>query len=111
MTEIKILIKNKVVGMIQSLAILPPKENEGHPRIKAQRVRFDKLKITESFAKGFLHKTSQIEPLQIEVHDNDYITTIQNAWITDMPFTYTSHDIVIVDEMDLEAEKVSEKKK
>lgn len=78
------------------------------------RTRFNRLRIAEAFSRGFIHVASQRIPFDIEIqdifHDSDptnaIVTTIQNVWISDIRYTYSSDDFVIVDNMSWKAERI-----
>src|ERR1017187_2839561 len=78
-----------------------------------QRVRFDRLRITEAFSRGFLHAASQVYPFDIVVMDkqkrnvgNQISTVIKNVWISGLDYTYQSNDWVITETMTWEAENI-----
>lgn len=120
---IKILIGNRVVGAIQSfefddvcpIAITSDRDikekNFIGPKISASRVRFDRVKISEAFSRGYLNAKSQMYPLQIVAENEKEVCTVQNAWISSQDYTYTTGDWLITDAIEFEAEKVFETKK
>lgn len=103
-TIIKIKFSDKVVGVIQSIDIKELKDKP--PKITASRTRFNRLVLEEIFSRGYVHKAAQKFPFQIEIQDDQMITTIQNAWIEDISYSYQTNDWVIVEEMKLEAEEI-----
>jgi hypothetical protein len=108
-TVIIVKVGDKAVGAIQSLSITEKRcENDSlSVTAKASRVRFDKARVAEAFSRGFVHVSSQRYPLQIEIIDGDKITTtLRNAWITALDYTYTTGDWIITDQMELEAETI-----
>lgn len=78
------------------------------------RTRFDRMRITEAFGRSFIHAHAQRIPFDIEIqdvfHDSDpgnaIITTIQNVWITDIKYTYSAEEFIIVDTMSWKAERI-----
>ena len=117
-TTIIVRVGDKVVGAISSISIEEYRPYNDATRaassnkITANRIRFDRARIAEAFSRGFIHKNSQIYPLQIEVIDEKAKTTIQNAWIDeDVGFSYMTNDWIIVDCIKLIAEKIFSKKK
>jgi len=124
-TFIKIKIGDKVVGAVQSLTIsefspvniTSSREIEtiphpySHVTAKVSRLRFDKLRVSEAFNRGFFSVQTQRYPFDIIIDDNKAETTVKNAWITDCKNTYHTADWVIAEGIDLEAEYVSSKKK
>jgi hypothetical protein len=85
-----------------------------------KRVRYDRMRISEAFSRGYVHAHSQRYPFDITIIDGwngnplnlsdtsqDIITTIKNVWIAEISFTYQTSDWVIVDNMSFEAESIS----
>ena len=81
-----------------------------------QRVRFDRLRITEAFSRGFLHVKSQRIPFDIEIIDqfngavgsgSEVVTIIENVWISSISYTYAAGNWIITDNMGWEAETIS----
>lgn len=130
-TNIIIMVGNQAVGAIQSMAISEKRGikmidevgTDGHidsvPNVSTnitgtcQRVRFDRLRITEAFSRGFLHAASQVYPFDIIVMDrqkraagNQISTVIKNVWISGLDYTYQANDWVITDTMTWEAETI-----
>ena len=78
-----------------------------------QRIRFDRLSITEAFSRGFLHAASQVYPFDIVILDkqkrdqgSQISTVIKNVWISGLDYTYQVSDWVISDSMTWEAERI-----
>jgi hypothetical protein len=130
-TNIIILVGNTPVGAVQSLAISEKRSikmidevgTDGHVDSvpnqstnitgSCQRVRFDRLRITEAFSRGFLHVASQIYPFDIVILDkqkrdqgSQISTVIKNVWIGGLDYTYSATDWVITDGMQWEAEAI-----
>jgi len=130
-TNIIILVNNTPVGAVQSLAISEKRSikmidevgNDGHvdsvPNQSTnitgtcQRVRFDRLRITEAFSRGFLHAHAQVYPFDIVILDkqkrdtgSQISTVIKNVWISGLDYTYSATDWVITDGMQWEAESI-----
>lgn len=77
------------------------------------RTRFDRLRIPEAFSRGFVHVASQAYPFDIMILDrqksetgSQIATVIQNVWINNISYTYSSDNWVIVDSMGWEAERI-----
>lgn len=79
------------------------------------RTRFDGQRIAEAFLRGFVHVKSQRLPFDIEIQDSFkgdadsgsmIVTTIRNVWISNISYTYSADDFVIVDDMSWEAETI-----
>jgi hypothetical protein len=88
-TKILVLVDGKVVGTINRLNVEETEyfvTRQNHYNIKADRITFDKMRISEAFSRGYCHAKAQRKPLQIEVSDQlnqgERVTThIQNAWV------------------------------
>jgi hypothetical protein len=79
-----------------------------------RRIRYDRLRMTEAFSRGFLHAKSQRVPFDIDMYDrwngdNDsmIVTTLKNVWITELSYDYTSDNWIIFDSMSFVAEDIS----
>ena|SRR3990167_1844286 len=80
-----------------------------------ERIRFDRQRIAEAFARPFVHAHAQRIPFDIEIHDtfadadanNAIITTLHNVWITEISYSYSADNWVISDRMNFEAEGIS----
>lgn len=130
-TNIIILVNNTPVGAVQSLSISEKRSikmidevgTDGHvdsvPNQSTnitgtcQRIRFDRLRITEAFGRGFLHAASQVYPFDIIILDkqkrdqgSQISTVIKNVWISGLDYTYQVSDWVISDSMTWEAETI-----
>lgn len=130
-TNIIIMVNNVAVGAIQSMAISEKRGikmidevgTDGHidsvPNVSTnitgtcQRVRFDRLRITEAFSRGFVHVASQVYPFDIVILDkqkrdqgSQISTVIKNVWISGLDYTYQISDWVITDSMTWEAEAI-----
>jgi len=130
-TNIIIMVNNTAVGAVQSLAISEKRTikmidevgSDGHvdsvPTASTnitgscQRIRFDRLRITEAFSRGFLHVASQVYPFDIVILDkqkrdqgSQISTVIKNVWISGIDYTYQVSDWVITDTMTWEAETI-----
>jgi hypothetical protein len=130
-TNIIILVNNTPVGAVQSLAITERRQikmidevgTDGHvdsvPNQSTnvtgtcQRIRFDRLRITEAFSRGFVHAKSQQYPFDIVILDkqkrdqgSQISTIIKNVWIGELSYTYQVSDWVITDSMNWEAEDI-----
>ena len=131
-TNIVVKVDNYIVGAIQSMNITEARDvkmidevgTDGHidsaPTKSTditgdcERVRFDRQRIAESFARGFVHVAAQRIPFDIEIHDsfhdldpnNSIITTLKNVWITQISYSYTVNDWVVSDKMNFKAESI-----
>jgi hypothetical protein len=130
-TNIIILVNNTAVGAIQSMAISEKRQikmvdevgTDGHIDSApisstnitgtCQRIRFDRLRITEAFSRGFLHAASQVYPFDIVILDkqkrdqgSQISTVIKNVWISGLDYTYQANDWIITDSMQWEAENI-----
>lgn len=131
-TNIVILVDGNVVGAVQNMDIDESRQikmvdevgTDGHidsaPTSSANitgscnRIRFDRMRIAESFSRGFLHAKSQRIPFDIEIHDffhdadpgNAIITIIKNVWISKIGYSYKADNFIISDNMSWEAEDI-----
>lgn len=130
-TNIIIMVNNTAVGAIQSMQIGEKRSikmidevgTDGHVDSvpnqstnitgSCQRVRFDRLRITEAFSRGFVHVASQVYPFDIVILDKQkrasnlqISTVIKNVWISGIDYTYQTSDWVITDTMTWEAENI-----
>ena len=130
-TNIIIMVNNQAVGAVQSLSISEKRPikmidevgADGHidsvPNGSSsfsgscQRVRFDRLRITEAFSRGFLHIHAQVYPFDIVILDkqkrdqgSQISTVIKNVWISGIDYAYQTSDWVITDTMTWEAETI-----
>lgn len=130
-TNIIILVGNTPVGAVQTMQIdearaikmIDEVGTDGHVDSvpnqstnisgSCQRVRFDRLRITEAFSRGFLHVASQVYPFDIVILDkqkrdtgSQISTIIKNVWIKNLSYTYSATDWVITDTMQWEAEAI-----
>ncbi len=128
-TNMIILVNNTPVGAIQQMQISEKRDikmideigTDGHidstPNKSTdisgscQRVRYDRLRVTEAFSRGFVHAASQVYPFDIVVLDrqkkdqgSQISTVIKNVWITGIDTTLSASDWVIVDNMSWVAE-------
>lgn len=131
-TNIIIQVNGQAVGAIQQLQVKEARQvkqineigTDGHVDsvpIKStdisgscQRVRFDRLRITEAFYRGFLHISAQIYPFDIVVLDKQkqgsatwVSTVIKNVWITSLDYTLNAENWIITETMGWEAESIS----
>src|SRR4029077_2026114 len=128
-TQIIVKVGNTAVGAIQKLSIRENKTitmvNEvgtdgaidSSPTSSSQfsgevrRIRFDRLRITEAFSRGFLHVHAQRIPFDIVIFDNwggdganSIITTIKNVWVQSLSYQYAVDSWLITDDMSFVAE-------
>jgi len=83
--------------------------------VECTRTRFSKQRIAEAFGRGFIHAHSQRFPFDIEIQDifadaneaNAIITVIENCWINNISYTYSSDEFVISENMGLNAERIN----
>ncbi len=77
------------------------------------RIRFDRMRVSEAFGRGFVHVASQRIPFDIVIIDNwngdgnsSLITTIKNVWIEQISYGYKAGDWIITDQMNWKAETI-----
>jgi hypothetical protein len=110
--RIIVMLKDQVVGAIQSLSITEDKiENEygkfSRISTKIYRIKLVEERIKKAFDRGFVNSHSQILPFNIIIDDSNGKTTIQNCWISKpIDYTYKYNEWIIIDEMNVEAELI-----
>lgn len=138
-TNIVIKVGTETVGAIQSISYTESRSiymlnevgTDGHVDSSPQsstkhsgnctRVRFDRLRITEAFSRGFVHVHSQRYPFDIEIIDvqnaasdaadaandpNTIVTVLKNCWINNLQTTYSSSDFIISEQMGFDFETI-----
>jgi hypothetical protein len=78
-----------------------------------KRVRFDRVRITEAFARGFIHIKAQRIPFDFDIYDifngdgnNAIVTTVRNVWITQLSDNYDVSNWILIQSMSWEAEDI-----
>ncbi len=130
-TNIIIEVDGVPIGAIQNIninekrpiAMIDEVGTDGHidsvPKSSADfsgscsRTRFDRLRVSEAFSRGFIHVHSQRVPFDIVIKDifngddaNAIVTTLKNVWISGLKYSYKADNYVIVDDMDFEFETI-----
>jgi len=130
-TNIIIKVGSVAVGAIQSLQVKEDRSikmidevgTDGHidsvPTASTNitgscsRIRFDRLRVTEAFSRGFLHISSQVYPFDILILDKQkrdesqwVSTVIKNVWITSLDYTFNVSEWIITDNMSWQAETI-----
>lgn len=132
-TNINFLVNGIAIGAVQKLDVKEQRKikqidevgTDGHidslPTSSTDvsgsctRTRFDGQRIAEAFMRGFVHVKSQRLPFDIEIQDSFkgdaesgsmIVTTIRNVWISNINYTYSADNFVIVDDMSWEAETI-----
>ena len=128
-TNIIMLVNNTAVGAVQELSINETRPikmidevgTDGHvdscPTASTnitgscQRIRYDRLTVTQAFSRGFLHASAQVYPFDLVILDKQtsdkatqISTIIKNIWIMKLSHAYRASDWLITDTMDWEAE-------
>lgn len=77
------------------------------------RIRFDRVRMTEAFSRGFLHVHAQRIPFDIDIYDiangdgsTAIITTVKNVWIGTISFSLQANNWLITERMDFQAEGI-----
>ena len=77
------------------------------------RIRYDRLRMAEAFARGYIHVASQRIPFDMVIIDkwngdaqNAVITTIKNVWIEQIGYSYSAGQFIITDTMSWQAEAI-----
>jgi hypothetical protein len=132
-TNINILVNGVAVGAIKKINVKEARDIskiaevgsdaiiDSAPKSATQisggctRTRFDGQRIAEAFMRGFVHVAAQRTPFDIEIQDSFkgdaasgamIVTTVRNVWITDIGYTYSADDFIIVDDMNWTAESI-----
>jgi hypothetical protein len=107
--RILIQIGDRTIGVIQTIDVFEEDENGNpleYPQATADRVRFDKETMGETFGSQILvHSTTQKYPFNIEVVGGEKPATLKNCWILEVSCSYLTEGWIILDEMRLEMEK------
>jgi len=131
-TNIVIRVGPNAVGAVQSLSVTEERSiimidevgTDGHIDSAPQRstnitgscnrIRFDRLRVSEAFSRGFLHAHAQRIPFDIDIYDkwngdgnSMIVTTIKNVWISNISYDYRSENFIIADTMQWQAEAIS----
>lgn len=132
-TMIIIKVGDNAVGAIQKLSIDEKRDvkmidevgTDGHidsaPTKSSdvsgscERIRFDRMRVSEAFSRGFLHVKSQRVPFDIQIIDtmggtedsgSAIVTIIQNVWIVSISYGYDANNWIISDNMQWQAETI-----
>jgi hypothetical protein len=131
-TNIIIKVDGNTVGAVKSLGITESRSISRIPEVgtdgfidsapnrateigvRCSRTRFAGQRIAEAFHRGFVHASSQRIPFDIEIQDifvssdtaNAIITVIENCWISNISYNYSTDDYVITEDMDIIAERI-----
>lgn len=130
-TNIIIQVGPNTVGAIQKLTIAEDREIEminevgtdgsidSAPKASTkisgscERIRFDRMRISEAFSRGFVHVHAQRIPFDIVVIDNwngdgnnALTTTIKNVWIKKISYSYGTDNFIVTDSMEWVAETI-----
>ena len=130
-TNIIIKVGPNAVGAVQRMEITEDREirmidevgTDGHidsvpvrstnVRGTCERIRFERMRISEAFSRSFLHAKAQRYPFDIVIIDvwngngnNALITTIKNVWIREISYGYQATEWIITDRMQWEAEDI-----
>jgi len=88
-TKIHVIVDEKIIGTINTLNVEETRNlvtRQPQYCIKADRIRFDKMRVEEAFSRGVCNVKSQRTPFQIEIHNEfkpggKVTTYIENAWV------------------------------
>lgn len=132
-TNIIIKVNNEAVGAIQNISFNESRQIQRIPEVgtdgfidstpvksteisgSCRRIRFDRLRISEAFSRGFVHVKSQVYPFDIEIYDTQngsvdsdevIITVVKNVWIEKISYAYASDNWIITDDMSFVAEDI-----
>jgi hypothetical protein len=130
-TSIVIKVGSTPVGAIQSINITETRPlvmidelgTDGHidstPKAATDiagtctRIRYDRLRMSEAFSRGYLHVSSQRIPFDIDIYDTSngdgssaIITTVRNVWIASIGYQLEAGNFIITDTMSFQAESI-----
>jgi len=80
-----------------------------------QRIRFDRLRMAESFGRAWTHVHSQRIPFDITItdffgfdsnQDATIVTVLKNVWVSEISYAYSASDYIITDRMNFQAEAI-----
>lgn len=131
-TNIIISVAGNPVGAVQSLSITENRPismvNEvgtdgsidSTPTASTQisgtcsRIRYDLMRLTEAFGRGFLHILAQRIPFDIDIYDqwsgdgsSTVTTTIKNVWFQNLRYEFAAGNWIITDTANFVAETIS----
>ena len=131
-TNIVIKVGPNTIGAIQNLSVTEARSiimidevgTDGHidgvPNKstdisgECRRIRFDRMRVSEAFSRGFVHAHAQRIPFDIIIIDNwngdgnaAIITTVQGVWIENISYAYGVDNWVISDDMRWKAQSIS----
>lgn len=137
-TQILITVGPNAVGAVQRLTINERRPlravdevgTDGHIDLvpnqstnitgTCERIRFDRMRISEAFSRSFVHAKAQRYPFNIVIIDNwngnalnptdtssSIITTIHAVWIGEISWAVQADNWIITDTMNWEAKSIS----
>lgn len=130
-TQIIIMVNNVAVGAVQNFSesqgrdvkrifeigtdgtieIVP--DSPAKFSIRAERIVYDGLSVTEAFSRGFRNIQAQRIPFDIVVidqytgtNDDAVITTYENCWFTSIEKSYSADNFIITENVGIEVENI-----
>lgn len=111
-TEARSIIMIDEVGTDGHIDGVPNKSTDISGECK--RIRFDRMRVSEAFSRGFVHAHAQRVPFDIIIIDNwngdgnsAIVTTVQGVWIENISYAYGVDNWVISDDMRWKAQSIS----
>lgn len=105
-TESRAIARINEIGTDGNIDSLPHQSSEFSGT--CSRIRFDRLRGTEAFSRGFLHIQSQAYPFDIVIFDRQKLNTgsqittvLRNVWFSNIQYNYQATDWLIIDTMQL----------
>lgn len=106
--KIQVFFNDILIGNIKRISLLEKPVDLDGEKLYVSHMLLDRMRIGEIFSRSFIHVKSQKHPLQIVIKEDDVETgRVQNAWLTAIKNTYMTDTWVVMEEMEIEAEKVS----
>lgn len=131
-TQILVKVENETIGAIQSLTIkhtrglnkvrelgldgileiVPDKATEY--AISVSRIVYDRLRLPEAFARGFINIKSQVLPFDIVIVDRtsgdgagQIIHTLKNCWFSSYNTSYKVDSYILQEDVEISCEDIS----
>jgi hypothetical protein len=99
------------IGTDGTIEIVP--DSPAKFSIRAERIVYDGLSVTEAFSRGFRNIQAQRIPFDIVVidqytgtNDDAVITTYENCWFTSIEKSYSADNFIITENVGIEVENI-----
>lgn len=102
--KIRIMVLGELIGAADSIIVND--KGYGKPEFTLPKVKLPNDLVSQAFNRGYLGKSSQRVPLQIEVLDEKSKTVYNNCWITKIKVAYIKDSWIVGEQLELRAESV-----